>query len=409
MLRFAVLGLLLSAATILSAGALTKTPSGDKAVRFIATSTTAKNTGKVVSAPALPPPSTTQTISQTIVDNWFYIAEVVVLAFAKTWPSIGKTGGVLKPELWINKVGVMTIFFLNGLSLSMNQLQSAGVEWRIHSLVQAYNLGFLPFMGYFTFKNIFGDPRFKLFTHLHRYPGIKDGLMCLGALPCTINICVTLTQAAGADVICSIFNAVVGNIIGVFWTPVLATLMLQASHSTSSLHDALLKLAKLVLVPIFIGQLSRYTSIGKTILNHKKYTKLLSEFVLLGVVLNTFSDTFLRGFDLSSQAILTLTALLSVMYLVSNAFFWNFSKITNPEIEVRTRAAAMICSSQKTLAFGVPFIKTTFGHRADIAMILTPLLIYYPIQVFLGSMVVVNVSKKKIEKYDAISLKQTSA
>jgi predicted Na+-dependent transporter len=69
-----------------------------------------------------------------------------------------------------------------------------------------------------------------------------------------------------------------------------------------------------------------------------------------------------------------------------------------PHLSATTRAAATICSSQKTLAFGIPFIKTAFGHKSNVANILTPLLIYSPIQLFLGSLVVVQFAKKRIEQ-----------
>ena len=69
-----------------------------------------------------------------------------------------------------------------------------------------------------------------------------------------------------------------------------------------------------------------------------------------------------------------------------------------PELDSPTRAAALLCSSQKTLAFGIPFIKTAFGHRADIAYIVAPLLLYAPAQLFLGSSVLVPALRERILK-----------
>lgn len=58
----------------------------------------------------------------------------------------------------------------------------------------------------------------------------------------------------------------------------------------------------------------------------------------------------------------------------------------------------MFCSSQKTLAFGIPFIKTALGHRGDIAYILAPLLMYAPAQLLLGSGLLVPRMVKLIAK-----------
>ena len=60
----------------------------------------------------------------------------------------------------------------------------------------------------------------------------------------------------------------------------------------------------------------------------------------------------------------------------------------------------MICSSQKTLAFGLPFIKTAFSTRSDLSTILTPLLIFSPTQLFCATTILVPLLKKEIAKSD---------
>lgn len=65
-----------------------------------------------------------------------------------------------------------------------------------------------------------------------------------------------------------------------------------------------------------------------------------------------------------------------------------------------TRAAALFCSSQKTLAFGIPFIKTALGHRPDLAYLLAPLLMYAPAQLLLGSSLLVPAMNKRIAQQE---------
>jgi len=60
----------------------------------------------------------------------------------------------------------------------------------------------------------------------------------------------------------------------------------------------------------------------------------------------------------------------------------------------------MICSSQKTLAFGLPFIKTAFSTRKDLSTILTPLLIFSPTQLFCATTILVPLLKNEIAKSD---------
>jgi sodium/bile acid cotransporter 7 len=69
-------------------------------------------------------------------------------------------------------------------------------------------------------------------------------------------------------------------------------------------------------------------------------------------------------------------------------------------LDAKTRTAALLCSSQKTLAFGIPFIKTAFGNRKDIAYVLAPLLMYAPTQLLLGSTFLVPWLKKWIKSQE---------
>ena len=69
-----------------------------------------------------------------------------------------------------------------------------------------------------------------------------------------------------------------------------------------------------------------------------------------------------------------------------------------PGLDGRARCAALLCSSQKTLAFGIPFIKTALGNRPDLANLLAPLLLYAPAQLVIGSSMFVPFLKEEIRK-----------
>ena len=51
---------------------------------------------------------------------WLVMGEVLVIALAHHNPALGASGGILKPEFFISKVGVFTIFFINGVALSLS-------------------------------------------------------------------------------------------------------------------------------------------------------------------------------------------------------------------------------------------------------------------------------------------------
>ena len=118
----------------------------------------------------------------------------------------------------------------------------------------------------------------------------------------------------------------------------------------------------------------------------------------LAIVYNIFSDTFLSGIGVGGTSLAILLASMPILYLGLSALFWQISLYTLPGLDYSTRAAAMFCSAQKTLAFGIPFIKTAYGSRPDLAYVLAPLLMYAPAQLLLGSTVLVPMMRDLIAR-----------
>lgn len=88
-------------------------------------------------ASAAPPQPLWQRLWKVVAANWLVLGEVFVILLAQKNPSLGATGGPLKPELFISKLGVFTIFFINGVALSLSkdpsQISSAG---KTNALIQ---------------------------------------------------------------------------------------------------------------------------------------------------------------------------------------------------------------------------------------------------------------------------------
>lgn len=315
------------------------------------------------------------------------LGEVLVIALAKWKPQFGVTGGVLRPEITISKIGVFIIFFINGIALSFSGGRSSSqikTATKTNALIQFFNFGFIPLT-------------VKFLAPFFPHQSFRDGLLVLSCLPCTINICVAQTLAAGGDMGTAIFNAIFANVLGVVLTPLLATWMLGVGQGVSLL-DTLTKLGAIVILPLIAGQLCRKTPLLEYFEAVSKKTRTLSSLLLLAIVYNVFCDTFSRGLGVGGKALADLSFMLPISYLTYSFIFWQLSKYMLPQLSAQTRAAAVLCSSQKTLAFGIPFIKTALGDRADIAYILAPLLLYAPTQLFLGSSLFVPYLRHVINK-----------
>jgi len=324
--------------------------------------------------------------------NWLVLGEILVIMIAKYNPSWGATGGPLRPEITISKMGVFAIFFINGVALSINGGSRADIEsaTRTNLLIQLFNFGFIPIV-------------IKILAPYYPDPAFRDGLLTLACLPGTINICVAQTLAAGGDMGTAIFNAIFANVLGVFLTPILAIYMLGAGKGVSLL-GTLEKLGNVVILPLILGQLARRTPIGAFFQRINKRARTFSSSLLLAIVFNVFSDTFTKGIGVNGGALVKLLITMPIMYLTFCAIFWTLSKKLLPGLDPKTRAAALLCSSQKTLAFGIPFIKTALGTRPDVAYILAPLLMYAPAELLLGSSVLVPALRKEIQEAESYAM-----
>lgn len=70
------------------------------------------------------------------------------MIFLAQWnPGLGATGGILRPEIFISKLGVFLIFFINGIALSLTSSQdNVQVMVKTNTLIQLFNYGFIPLL-----------------------------------------------------------------------------------------------------------------------------------------------------------------------------------------------------------------------------------------------------------------------
>lgn len=317
--------------------------------------------------------------------NWLILGEVAVIIAAWLNPSIGATGGPLRPEITISKLAIFIIFFINGIALELaGDPEEVAKSAKSNLFIQMFNFGFIPII-------------VKYLAPLYPNKEFVDGLLLLGCLPCTINISVAQTLSAGCDMGTAIFNAIFGNVVGVFLTPLLSIAMLGASSSVSLL-GTLKKLGGIVILPLVLGQFARFTELRVFAEKYNRQSRNFSSCLLLAIVYNIFSDTFQRGLGIKKEMLVNLLTFMPLSYLTFCYLFWQASKRVLPGLDTKTRGAGLLSAPSKTMAFGIPFIKTAVGHRPDIAYLLAPLLLYAPAQLLLGSSVVVPYLQKKIVK-----------
>eukprot|EP00466_Bigelowiella_natans_P004691 jgi/Bigna1/88021/estExt_fgenesh1_pg.C_270082 len=321
--------------------------------------------------------------------RFFLYFLVISIAVAAAYPDAGRRGGPLKPKITVSWVAVILIFFITGLKLKTQELTKAAAYWNLNIYVLCFTYIFIPGTVYIL----------TLLLRLTAYnKDIIDGIVVMSCLPTTISMCVILTKTAEGNEGAAVFNATVSNFIGIFLTPALLLLLLGESGSVS-LTDIILKLCVRVIVPVAGGQLMRYTlpCIVPCVTRNGKNLKRFSEILLLYIVYATFCNTFYVGVDAQPEEFAILLGILIPLYLVYCSVCFSTAKLECLRYERTDVVAVLFCSTQKTVALGIPLITAIYEESDNAGILSIPVLIYHPMQLIIGSLLVPWLTTWKLE------------
>jgi sodium/bile acid cotransporter 7 len=314
--------------------------------------------------------------------NFFLVGMFVAVALARLAPALGRNGGILRPELFIGRYGVTFIFLLSGLSLELSQLSKAASNVNLNFLIQLATFGAWPFLVGVPLKYVIGN-HFPLLIP----SALVDGLLILTCLPTTVNMCVILSSAAGGNTASALWNAIMSNLGGIFFTPALLFRFFGTNIHLPFL-EMLIKLCNKVLVPVAIGQALRATPAKSFYSKHSRRFKRLQELVLLSILWNAFCTAISKGLGLNLRHGLALATVLPALHIASLAILFKFFSLPAFNFSRRDVVSGMFCASQKTLAFGLPLIQTIFEGNPNLAMYCAPLMFIHPLQLTIGSLLV---------------------
>ncbi|MFT3780423.1 MAG: bile acid:sodium symporter family protein [Nibricoccus sp.] len=304
--------------------------------------------------------------------DWFLFGMLVAVVLAWLFPTPGAAGGWLHPEL-VTKGGVALIFFLHGMALSFAALKAGTLRWPVHLAVQASTFLVFPLLG-IALLWLFG-----------RWisPDLRLGFLYLCALPSTVSSSVAMTAAARGNVAVAVFNATLSSLIGVFLTPLWMGAFVQASGGGGlPLGKVILDLIYWLVLPLVAGQMVR-PLLGAWAGRNKPLINKIDRGTILMLVYTSFCDSFKEGIwsehgvwtplvGLAGSLVIFVLAMTSISAICRWAKF--------PEAE---KIAAIFCGSKKTMASGVPMAKLMFGTHPSLGMILLPIMIYHPLQLFI--------------------------
>ena len=303
--------------------------------------------------------------------DWFLIGMLAAVLLAWLFPSPGAEGGWLHPEL-LTKLGVALVFFLHGIGLSFQAMQAGIRLWKLHLLVQGTTFLLFPLIGWLIMQGGAG--------FLPENLGLGFFFLC--ALPSTVSSSVAMTAAAGGNVAAAIFNATLSSLLGILLTPLWIGLVASSQSAMGDLGHVFLDLLLWLFLPLVLGQMAR-PWLGAWIGRHKKAVHIIDRGTILLLVYTSFCDSMrwdVWGGHGWQAPILALVGsiLLLMLVLWLTGFVSRRFGFTNPD-----RITTIFCASKKSLAQGVPMARLIFGANPALGMILLPILIYHPLQLFI--------------------------
>ena len=315
--------------------------------------------------------------------EWFLVGMISAVLLASWLPEWGRSGGILHGDKVAN-AGIAIVFFLHGLGLSLQNLRDGLSRWRVHVFVQLCTFAVFPLIwvaAYAMVKNWLPE-------------GLALGFCYLCALPSTVSSSVAMTGLARGNVPAAIFNATLSGILGIVMTPLLVASFAGGEGQSLSFTEAVLGIARLLLLPLVLGQLLRPLLHGWHT-QYKRYTNLLDRWVILILVYTAFCDSVAsglwrnNGFGVLALAFFGAALILALVLGLST---WLVRRLAFP---VEDEIAAVFCGSKKTMASGVPMAKLLFGAHPSLGLILLPIMLYHQLQLFVCSILANRYAKRE--------------
>jgi sodium/bile acid cotransporter 7 len=267
---------------------------------------------------------------------------------------------------WVVKIAIALLFFLHGAKLSRQAVVAGLTHWRLHLTILAFTFLLFPALGLAISKSGVLSPT------------LSNGMLFLCCLPSTVQSSIAFTSIGRGNVAAAVCAASASNLLGIFLTPVLVGVLMQAHGETGGAWASIEPIIVQLLLPFVVGQLVR-PWVGPWIDRHKTLVGRVDRGSILLVVYSAFSAAVIGGIwhKVSIPELLLLlvvcVALLAVI-MAATMFGSRALGFSKPD-----EVAIVFCGSKKSLASGVPMAGILFpGATAGILVL--PLMLFHQIQ-----------------------------
>jgi len=292
----------------------------------------------------------------------------------------------------LTKLAVALLFFLHGARLSRGAVIAGFTHWRLHLMVLGCTFILFPLLGIMALCFI---------PYLSSSP-FYVGMLYLCILPSTVQSSIAFTSLAGGNIPAAIVSASASNILGIFITPLLLSLILTSSLTGENLIslDVFLNILLQLFFPFILGQILQ-PWLGDFLNARKKMTTLVDRGSIIMVVFLAFSEasktqiwSLVSWQDLFLMLIfdgVLLGLILTITWFGAKWLHFNLSD----------RITIMFCGSKKSLASGAPMANVIFAQSAifNIGLIIVPVMFFHQIQLIACTMIAQHLSQRQERKH----------
>ena len=321
------------------------------------------------------PPLLKSLLSKLKIDSYI-VALFGMVVLATILPAHGQPAVVLG---LVVKLAIALLFFLHGAKLSREAVVAGVTHWRLHLTILAFTYVLFPALGVLAAKTGLLSPT------------LAAGMVFLACLPSTVQSSIAFTSIARGNVAAAVCAASASNLLGIFLTPVLVSLLMHAQGGAGG-WKAIQDIVVQLLLPFIAGQLAR-PLISQWLERHKPLIGYVDRGSILLVVYSAFSAAVFGGLwsrvsPLELAALVLVCSVLLVAVLLATTFGARALGFVKAD-----EIAIVFCGSKKSLATGVPMAGILFPS-ATAGVLVLPLMIFHQIQLMACSVIAQHYAKR---------------
>jgi solute carrier family 10 (sodium/bile acid cotransporter), member 7 len=290
------------------------------------------------------------------------------------------TGGARDGAQFIANAAVFLLFFLNGVRLPRHEVVAGLGNHRLLWPLTLWCFGGMALAGWGLWQA--GQSLMP--------PLIAIGFLYLGCLPSTVQSATAYSSLAGGNVASSVVAAALLNLLGVFVTAPLFSLL--GGGGTAALHsDGLVKVVVILLLPFMLGQIVQ-GKLGGWVAQNRQLATWFDRSSIAIAVYVAFSGAVEQQFwnIVDPAGWLGLLGGVALFLVIGHFGAWFLGRLL--KLDRANQISMLFAGAQKSIAMGAPLAAVLFSPAAA-GIVLLPILLYHLAQLVLAAPLAARLSR----------------